>query len=162
MLKLYLGEKYKPDIMETDIEYLFLRTALSYNDAEDALVNEIERGRLDFAYKGVFLDRFDIKLPLISMSTGCKAALCVLNNSDKIISLLECGKNAIDAIVTQVKNGAVWIPDLYNEFWSDNDDIDVGLDNYRFTSLDRLNYYLDNERFIGLEDGFGEGMECLN
>ena len=53
-----------------------------------------------------FLDRFGVTLYTQQLSTGCKAALMV-NNSDKVIDLRECGVNAISAILSLCKSGRV-------------------------------------------------------
>lgn len=40
-------------------------------------------------------------------------------------------------------------------------EIDVELDGYRFTSMDRLNHYFDDERYIMEPDMGWEGIEKL-
>lgn len=157
MLKMYL-EKL-PDGIEVvnDVEEYFTSVLLKIDDIEKALVHEIEHGELkDDKF---FVDRFGGTLYLDCLSTGCKAALCVAN-SDKVISLVECGWNVHDVIVSILREGSVFLPHHGVSFGCESDDIDVCFDNYRFTSLDRLNYYIDYERPFK-PDMKKEGIECL-
>lgn len=55
-----------------------------------------------------FIDRFKTKLPKDSLSTGCKAALVVENRPNKPVSLIECGYNAVSAIIQYCREGEVY------------------------------------------------------
>lgn len=151
MLKLYLEELPNDVVLIDDMEYLFSCISLFVDDVEKRLVMEIEHGELiDDVY---FKDRFGISLYLSNLSTGCKSALCVYHNKNGVLNLDECGINAQTSILSNIRNGSVYIPYndtlFFNEFSSD--DIDVCLDNYRFTSLKRLNYYISDERYLGVD-----------
>lgn len=161
MLKLYL-EDDKPENMIEDVEYGFLTFLLDGSEMEERLISKIEQGHIIKGDGTSFIDRFGYKLRTMHMSTGCKGALCVLH-SNRCVSMLECGKNVQNIVITELRDGAVWIPDYGSGFYSDtdNDDIDVYLDSYRFTSLDRLNYYLNDERGLGIDLNIG-GVECID
>lgn len=77
---------------------------LRCDDIDRDLVRVIEEGTLLDGSR--FLDRFGVTLYTQQLSTGCKAALMV-NNSDKVIDLRECGVNAISAILSLCKSGRV-------------------------------------------------------
>ena len=51
----------------------------------------------------------DIAINIVNMSTGCKTALNIINNDDKIFSVTECGDNVIDEIL-QLDKGNVLVP----------------------------------------------------
>lgn len=87
-----------------DPEAYFSRLALRCDDIDKNLVRVIEEGTLLDGHR--FLDRFGVMLYTQQLSTGCKAAL-IVNNSDKVIDLRECGVNAISAILSLCKSGRV-------------------------------------------------------
>lgn len=159
MLHLFLEED-KPDDMIEDVEYEFCTFKLDGSDEEELFVNKIEQGHIIRDDYTAFIDRFGFKLPTLYLSTGCKCALCVLH-SNKCVSAIECGKNAQVVIVSELRTGSIWVPDYGSGFFAEKDDIDVWLDSYRFTSLTRLNYYLNNERFLNVDLGM-EGIVCIN
>jgi len=144
MLHLYLTDKYAgPYPIIEDVEKAFLFMKLTGSDIERRLLRKIEQGEyLDRAY---FLDRFGAKLPISFLSTGCKAAMVVLHNPTSCVDLRECGVNARDAIICGIPDGKCYI--AYNDVTIGSVDVDDAIDvcvddEYRFTSLERLNYYL--------------------
>lgn len=150
MLRLYVDEI--PDELEGnlvhDVEEHFDKLELKCSPEEKKMISLIEKGKL--LDEIAFEDRFGYKLYTTELSTGCKAALCVLNSPDRVIDLIECGLNARDAIITLCENGSVIMDSntitISNQFLKDSDSLEVRVDNYVFTSLDRLNHYLFNER----------------
>lgn len=91
------------------------------------------------------------------MSTGCKAALLAVSHPDKIINLRECGYNARDAILLNLKEGHVvvyWDGMIISPSklqFDDNGimkDTDIEIENGGkvFNSLDKLNEYLLYEK----------------
>lgn len=144
-LRLYLDEVPEKQILVNDVEKQFATLELHCTDKEKEIVKKIEQGDLIDSFS--FMDRFGFKLYTSELSTGCKAALCVLNSNDKVINLIECGFNARDVIVSSCNAGAVLINSNTLTF-SDKygDDIHVAVDDYLFTSLDRLNRYIFDER----------------
>lgn len=145
MLHLYLDEI--PDGMEmvNDVEELFSTLELSCTNEEKEVVRLIEQGELIDGHS--FIDRFGYKLYTSELSTGCKAALCVLNIHDKIINLTECGFNARDVILVKCKEGAVFTWSntitISNSF---GEKLEVELDGYSFTTVSGLNTYIFDER----------------
>lgn len=128
-----------------NVEEQFAKIRLTGREIERRIISKIEQGTYNDEYS--FIDRFGYKLYNTELSTGCKAALCVVNCPDLIIDLIECGMNARDIIIGLCKDGkvlirenGVTIADYFNE------PIDVKVDNYRITSVDRLNKYIFSER----------------
>ena len=166
MLRLYLDEI--PDNLNVinDVEKQFALFHLQCTDKEKELVQKIEQGNLINSTS--FIDRFGYKLYLSELSTGCKAALCVLNSKDSVINLTECGLNARDIIISLCDTGAVLIDTnsaTISNIYSQEQNICVQVDHYLFTNVDRLNQYIFNERYFepdlnipGIEKL--EGGEC--
>ena len=142
-LKLYLEEQNN---MVNDNEKEFSSLKIKCTEKEKKIVELIEKGKLIDEHS--FLDRYGYKLYVSELSTGCKAALCVINNAKKIYNLIECGLNARDVIVSLCKEGNVFVD--YNDVtfvkYGDDDKIDVQLDDYVFTDMNRLNVYIEDER----------------
>lgn len=165
MLNLFLeGEVNSDKKIINDVEVYFMMFKLDFSEIEKRMVKLIEEGSLINGDNMHFIDRFGCKLPLDFMSTGCKAALSVIHCGDNIINLLECGINAQEFIVTELKDGSIFIPYHDDGFYrgsSFSKSIDVGLDGYRFTDLSRLNYYLTDERFLVEPDMKMSGVELI-
>lgn len=149
MLHIYFRESFEPNGREviTDVERAFRALDLAGTDLDVRLVSEIEDGH--YLDSSAFIDRFGYKLPIEDLSTGCKCALVVANSPDIFVDTVECGNNARDAIIRNVTQGKIIMS--YNGlsiFYPGDDDytIDVCVeDEYRFTSLDRLNFYFNSE-----------------
>jgi hypothetical protein len=129
----------------TDIEAQFSEIQLVDTVLNRTILREIEQAEYCDEYS--FIDRFGYKLRKDNLSTGCKAALIVANRPDIKIDTQECGYNAIGVIVTRCKKGNIILMDTGLTIPYDTDDesqrdIDVELDGYRFTDIDRLNEYL--------------------
>lgn len=145
MLKIYLDEVPVNSNIVNDVEKQFAELNLKCTEKEIELVKRIEQGKLLDSTS--FIDRFGYKLYLSELSTGCKAALCVLNFKDRIINLAECGLNARDVIISLCDSGSILIDSnsatistLYNA-----NPVNVCVGNYLFTSVERLNEYIFNE-----------------
>lgn len=146
MLKLSIADSNTQETPITDVEALFKKIRIKGTPEEMEVISKIEHGK--YNDDSSFIDRFGYKLYLSELSTGCKAALCVLNKSDLQINLIECGINALDVILTTCKNGSVIMRErgITIKDYSENGKIEVELDGYLFTTVERLNYYLFNER----------------
>lgn len=146
MLKLSIADSNEYEILKTDIESLFKQIRIKGTPEEKEVISKIEQGR--YNDDSSFIDRFGYKLYLSELSTGCKAALCVLNKPDLQINLIECGINALDVILTTCKNGLIVMRDrgVTIKDYSEDGKIEVELDGYLFTTVKRLNYYLFDER----------------
>lgn len=144
MLKLVIDDS--ENLPLTDVEKLFKQIKLKGTKEEKAVISKIEQGKYNDEYS--FIDRFGYKLYISELSTGCKAALCVLNKPDVTINLIECGINALDVILTTCKNGSIIMQNrgtTINDY-SEDGKIEVELEGHLFTSVKRLNYYIFNER----------------
>ena len=144
MLKLLIDDLGNTPV--TDVEMLFKQIKIRGTIEECTVISKIEQGK--YNDENSFIDRFGYKLYLSELSTGCKAALCVLNRPDILINLIECGINAVDVILTTCKKGNVVMRDrgITIKDYSEDGKIEVELDGYVFTTVKRLNYYLFNER----------------
>lgn len=156
----YLDKSLKEDVIY-DVEREFETFALCGSVEEGIFISKIEKGKYNPEDNLSFIDRFGFKLHKKQMSTGCKAALCVLRNPNKIVDLSECGLNARDMILSFCRDGAVFIKN-YGITFVDyaNSSVNIKLDNYIFTSISRLNYYVFNERPF-YPDFSREGITCL-
>ncbi len=143
MLKLrFRNEKntYDEELVEHDIEKLFFSTTIENNEATRKLLKQIENA--EYISSSKYKDRFGIILSINDLSTGTKAALCVLYHPDKIIDLVECGNNAIDAIIENCKDGYILDSEHTAAYYSAGTGISVEFDGKTFTSVDSLNDYI--------------------
>lgn len=145
----------------TDIEKEFASLKFKDTDINRKMLKEIEGG----TYKDSthFIDRFDDKLLTSFMSSGCKAAIVVASNPHKEIDITEAGINARDSIIRNVKDGSIAMhyPGSTIKCTDDAQNIDVELYGYRFTSLKRLNFYIQEE--IGWEPDMSiEGISKIS
>lgn len=152
MLNIYLTDDFtknnlpKPFIIDVDNEFELI--SIQGTPEQRALISEIDEGR--YLDDQSFLDRFGVRLYLSYLSSGCKAGLLASCLPDKIVNGIECGHNARDSIIRTLHSGSIYLfydgisiayPDPNVDF-----PIDVCLnDKIHFTSLERLNFYLDNE-----------------
>lgn len=145
MLTIYIDKvnKNKLDIVK-DVEKEFMQLKIKGTEIEKKILMEIEQAQYNDSQS--FIDRFGFKLHWTELSTGCKAALCVVNRPDKIIDLIECGNNARDIIVSICDAGNVLIKDTGITFKKHTETICVKVDNYKISSIDRLNKYIFSER----------------
>ena len=164
MLNIYI---YKKDIPEdyrviVNVENRAFGMKFTGEAVEKKLVAVIEEGEIIDAF--TFRDRHGNYLKNDYLSTGTKAGLCVLNSTEKeVIDLIECGCNAIGAIVSCITEGnillrhySLGIPD-----YTSDGKIDVCLGKYRFTELERLNYYFRYEHGITDIDLENGGVELV-
>lgn len=148
MLHLYLDEIpcNLQDSLVNDVEEQFAKLSLKCSDKEKELVEKIEKGNL---IDGIsFVDRFGYKLYTTELSTGCKAALCVLNSPNNIINLVECGLNARDIIISLCNTGSVLVDSntISISTTYSTEEVSVELEGYIFKDISRLNRYIFNER----------------
>lgn len=147
MLKLYFDEAPEDvkGVVIDDVEMCFSKITLKYNEEEKTIVKLIDNGEL--IDNNSFIDRFGYKLYVSELSTGCKAALCLLNCPDKIINLKECGLNARDIIISLCTLGAAVIDTNTIMCATDitHKEFRVQVDDYLFTKIERFNEYLTDE-----------------
>ena len=130
-----------------DAEYEFMGINLKGTDVTNKIIKYIEDGA--YYDETSFIDRFGVKCYYDCMSTGCKATLLVAEYPDRVINCIECGSNALEAIIKYCKNGAIitYDDDVFDNIRVGNTDvIDVELDGKHFTSGRDLNDYIELER----------------
>lgn len=127
-----------------DVERAFESIKLTGSEEERVILKNIEQA--EFIDELSFRDRFGFKLYTSELSTGCKAALCVLHYPNKIIDTLECRLNARDAIVSFCKTGSILMRNNGVTIQKISDTIEVSLDGYNFTDIDKLNEYINDVR----------------
>lgn len=157
-LKIIVQEKEQAH--NQDIDELFDELDLQVTNLNKQIVKNIEQGEL--ISNQAFIDRFGYKLYISDLSTGCKAALILANIHDIVLDTIECGENAVDAMISFINKGTIIIQDRDITFVDyNNNKCDIELDGYKFTSIDRLNYYYFDER--PFEPDFGrKGVERAN
>lgn len=75
------------------------KTAELLDERAAEIIATIDHSQMDGKYS--ILSRFDgSKLNIDKLSTGCKTALNILYNPDKVFDIRECGDNALDVIYT--------------------------------------------------------------
>lgn len=130
-----------------NIEFGFKWKNLKDSDAVRNIIKYVDRGV--YIDQNSFKDRFGYKLYTKYLSTGCKAALLVAEYPNKIVNCIECGSNALAAIIKYCKDGTIvtYDNDVFEEVSVGNTDvIDVELDGKHFTSGGDLNDYIELER----------------
>lgn len=134
--------------IEKDVEMLFNSIRVTGTKEEREVLKLLEQ--VEYLDENFVLDKFGMKLWIDSISTGSKTALCILNNTDKWVSSIECGANAQSIIISVCKNGKVIMDDKEVTFRTSglNTDIEVELDGKIFYSTHDLNDYMQNERLL--------------
>lgn len=144
MLHVYLDSKEIPSgekIIE-DVEKQFRTCVLQTSQEEQKLVKVIDKGRLNS--RATYVDRFGTRLPVSELSTGCKAALCVLHSGGSVVDLRECGCNAIESVLRFCKLGNVLVPfDTMGFLVSENNaPVEIFCNGYYFTNYSSFNFYV--------------------
>lgn len=131
--------------VEEDVEKLFTKVRLKGTEAEKRILKVIEQASYNDANS--FIDRFGFKLYTSELSTGCKAALCVIHFPAMLIDIKECGLNARDTILSLCDQGNI-LMDYSETGIADysNGSVEVQIDGYLFHTISRLNTYLQDER----------------
>ena len=143
-----------------DIDGKFFETIVTGTPEERKAIELIDKGR----YNGPseFIDRFGRPTAMTYLSTGCKTMIIVNQCKDKLVLVDESGFNARDTIICLLDSGNILLTDTGITICNLLDStIDVQLDGYRFTSVDRLNWYIFNER-PSKPDMKRKGIECIN
>lgn len=160
-LKIFIRREV-PDSIDTvkDVESFFINVKLHNTEKEKSILKTIEEA--EYIDSISFKDKFGYKLPISALSTGTKAALCILNYPNEIVDLRECGRNAIDAIFSFCSDGNILIEQPMIDIVDYDEDTpkEIDIDGYRFKSISRLNRYFLDERPFKPDDM--EDIQCLN
>lgn len=154
MITIYKNKKDIPQDMEyielNDV-YFNQKTASILDERAEKIIEEIDGSMRVGKYK--IRSRFDdIIIDIDKLSAGCKTALNVLYNPDKIFCLKECGNNALE-VVYSLEQGNVYLDyqrDIGEMIRSSRgkliviDNADVLLDDSirKYIALDDKNQYL--------------------
>ena len=93
------------EIKKMNDVYFNKYTAAMLDDRANAIMMEIDQSEMINRYS--IKSRFDgMALNVDKLSTGCKTALNILYNSDKIFDIFECGDNALD-VIYRFENGKI-------------------------------------------------------
>lgn len=147
MLKIFIDEisnEARNLELINDVEKLFAQLRIEKTNLNMQIISLIEKGK--YNDENSFIDRFGYKLYISELSTGCKAALCVVNCPEKLINLVECGNNARDIIISLCKQGNILLKDNGIFFKSYASTIEAEVDGYKFENIDNLNKYVFAER----------------
>lgn len=139
-----LYRKYKIK-QEQNIDALFMKIKMQVTPETKQLVKDIESCEL--VSKNTFRDKFGNHRDIDDLSQGCKAALLVYCG-DTEIDFTSSGQNAIEATIRNVKHGKMVIPTPGSDMEYDIDNpeqIDVEINGYRFSTIPRLNDYIQEE-----------------
>lgn len=126
-----------------NIEFGFKWKNLKDSDTVRNIIKYVDRGV--YIDQNSFKDRFGYKLYTKCLSTGCKAALLVAEYPNKIVNCIECGSNALEAIILYCKDGEILVygSTLDNVHLANNREVDVELNGIHFTSSSKLDRYID-------------------
>lgn len=81
-------------------------TAEMLDERADSIISQIDKSRMIDKYS--IASRFDgTRLNIDKLSTGCKTALNIMYNPDRIFDVSECGENALEVIYT-LKEGKIY------------------------------------------------------
>jgi hypothetical protein len=93
------------EIIKMNDVYFNKYTAAMLDDRANAIMMEIDQSEMINRYS--IKSRFDgMALNVDKLSTGCKTALNILYNPDKIFDIFECGDNALD-VIYRFENGKI-------------------------------------------------------
>lgn len=99
--------------------------------------------RADYVDNFTIIDRFGDKTFIDNLSTGCKTAICVVEYPDKWINTLECGLNALNAILTTCDEGNIIILDTgWDIPMTFGSKISVCVDGKEFKKISDMNEYI--------------------
>ena len=93
------------DIITINDVYFNKYTSEMLDEKAEEIIWEIDHSKMTDRY--TISSRFDgTRLNIDKLSTGCKTALNILYNPDKIFDVSECGENALE-IIYSLKSGKI-------------------------------------------------------
>lgn len=97
MITVYKTNPSDMELIIVNDVYFNKYTALRLDSRAANIIYEIDRSEMVSQF--VIKSRFDgLSLNIDKLSTGCKTALNVMYNIDKVFDVRECGDNALDVI----------------------------------------------------------------
>lgn len=145
MIKVY-KKKSKPNDMEiitvNDVFFNKYTSKMLDETAKDIILKIDDSVMVDLFY---IRSRFDgSTLNIDKLSTGCKTALNILYNKDKIFDIKECGDNALD-VIYQFDEGNIYCDYPLISFQLDKV-IAVGESERIISDYDELKEWWQNEK----------------
>ena len=99
MITIYKKKTNKLELISLNDIYFNKTTVLRLDDRAADIISRIDSSEMLNQY--TIKSRFDgAALNIDKISTGCKTALNIMYNQDKIFDIRECGDNALDVIYT--------------------------------------------------------------
>ena len=99
MITVYKKKNVPEDMELVSLNDVFFnkKTVLSLDERAKDIIARIDHSKMLSQY--TISSRFDgVTLNIDKLSTGCKTALNIMYNPDKIFDIRECGDNALDVI----------------------------------------------------------------
>ena len=94
------------DVIKINDVYFNKYTSEMLDEKAEEIIWEIDQSRMIDRY--TISSRFDgTRLNIDKLSTGCKTALNIMYNPDKIFDVSECGENALEVIYS-LKSGMIY------------------------------------------------------
>ena len=152
MLKVFvrgIDEIPKDKEVISDCDLIYSLTLVEPTDEVKNIIKSIDKA--EFNGGTTVIDRFGTTIPISELSSGSKTGVVAALYPDKIIDTIDCGYNAIDALLTFVKDGNLIIPDpivfdRFNDATGDpNHRVSIYYNGYVFGSVERLSIYLTTE-----------------
>jgi hypothetical protein len=162
MLKIYDAEMDNIDKLDNivhDVEEGFNEVLLRDDEATRNLLKYIDQA--EYYDERRFVDRFGVCVYISELSTGCKAALCVHYLQDKIIDLIECGRNARDGIIKYCKDGAIIVYDLSVSVTEYSGTISVEIHNKQIDNVKVLNNFINSYEYCMEGDSDVDGVSMF-
>ena len=132
-----------PPVYEPDIEKCFSMLTLTGDDVEKKFLYDIDGASFYDDTLFFIKDRYDCKISVWNLSTGCKAALVVYHNPDKAFNCVEAGDNAIAAILKYCEYGNIIIANTaYLLKFNEAIDRSIKYLDYKFESLQDFAEYM--------------------
>ena len=106
-------EVYKKNTLPKNIE-LIKKNDIFFNKYTSMILDDKAKDIIKGIDKSEMIDQYSIKsrfdglaLNIDKLSTGCKTALNIFYNKDKIFDICECGENALD-IIYDFEDGKIY------------------------------------------------------
>lgn len=112
MFNLFLVDAPKDLMIYNDVFFDRYYDKYHFGKNHEEIVRKLYNSELDKKYKRMkpWYNQ-DIWVSLTELSTGCKTALNIMCNKDKVFTLVECGDKAIDEILN-LKEGNGYIDSI--------------------------------------------------
>jgi hypothetical protein len=127
-----------------NVDFAFNDIQLTGTEKERKAIQMLELGK--FNDGDSYIDRYGYKLHKSDMSVGCKAILLVSDVPNMWVDTAECGLNALTTLLNVCDTGKIILRDLECKLptYGYSDSINVRFKGRKFSSLSKLNEYIDS------------------